>query len=200
MFYRTFSASAFASCLLAFAQPAGAGMADDKLYVTGFLGLQVGGELEAETGSVETSIDSDPGIAVGGALGYGWANVLGGRGSVRTEGEISARRGEPDVPGFDVDDNFTVLTFLGNAWYDIPLNGKAIPYVGGGLGLGRTSSDGEGETGFAWQLGGGVNVKATETLLFGFNYRFIKSNFDTNGIDAHFDGHQLTGSISIPFN
>ncbi len=177
-----------------------ADMATDKLYATGFIGVQTGGELRAGDDGTGTFIDTDLGIAGGGSFGYGWGDLGLLPGTTRTEGEISVRRGELDATLEDGSDaDFTNLTFFANVWQDFPISRDVIPYAGLGLGVGRVSIDDESDSGFAWQVGGGVNVRATEAMFVGFNYRFISTNFDSDGLDGELDAHQLTGSLTIPF-
>ena len=63
------------------------------------------------------------------------------------------------------DENFKLFSAMGILGYDIPTESTVSPYVFGGLGLMSLSSPIEGidgsdsESGFGWQLGGGVGFE-----------------------------------------
>ncbi len=197
----TFGSTTVASLLFGFSLAwAGSGALENQAYVQGFVGAHVGSEVE----DAGIELDANTGIAAGGALGYAFAKPLGLPGAFRTEGEVSVRLSEVDVSGVD----FNVLGFFGNGWIDLPLSDAVVPYVGGGVGLGRIGVDGEDQSGLAWQVGGGVNFNAPDfydgplgDAFFGINYRYVNVNTDdADGDNSDFRGHQIMGSIGIPFN
>lgn len=60
------------------------------------------------------------------------------------------------------DENFKIFSAMGILGYDIPTESTVSPYVFGGLGLMSLGSSLEGtdsESGFGWQLGGGVGFE-----------------------------------------
>ena len=73
---------------------------------------------------------------------------------------------------------------MANAWYDLEIGGLS-PYVGGGIGWARSQADGSygngvpvfnwQESGFAWQLGAGVNFNIAPQTTMGIGYRFFQS-------------------------
>ncbi len=92
---------------------------------------------------------------------------------IRIRAEIAYNRfgakGVEDVGEIEIDGSYSVLSFTGNAIYDLPTEGMVRPYVMGGLGLYRFSSDidadipgvgdvdgGGSSTEFGFNIGGGV--------------------------------------------
>jgi len=73
---------------------------------------------------------------------------------------------------------------LANIWYDIDIGSKFVPYVGGGVGWGRSRFEGvllnDGTTfaaensGFVFQLGGGVNYEVQDGVHLGGGYRYFR--------------------------
>lgn len=183
------------------------GIADNKPYVQGFIGAVVDGSVRAESGGVSGSVDTGTGLAIGGAFGHGFDAPGGLPGSMRGEVEISHRQTNisffDPFDGFDVDADVNNLTGLANLWWDFDLDNSIVPYAGGGIGIGRVGSDGEGETGFAWQIGGGVNMKATEDIFVGLGYRFGSTSVDVDVPGLSADGsvrtHQITANVGLSF-
>ncbi|MEI8186230.1 MAG: outer membrane beta-barrel protein [Chlorobiaceae bacterium] len=73
----------------------------------------------------------------------------------------------------------SALTYLLNGYYDIDLKGSITPYLTAGLGgatlTGKTAgySD-ESHLVFAYQLGAGVGIKASENIVVDLGYRYLK--------------------------
>ena len=117
---------------------------------------------------------------------------------------------------------------MANVWYDIDMGWKAKPYVGGGVGWGRSHLDGvaavttssdccdldgpysfeRNESGFSWQLGAGFNYEVAPGVDLGLGYRFFRGpGFDPvfigkNGIPVKFDNdnHAVSASLTIAIN
>ena len=86
------------------------------------------------------------------------------------------------------------FSLLANVWYDINVGQKWVPYIGGGAGWSRTKVDGAAsisstngggntsaatgwsieKSGFAYQLGAGVNYPIQPGVNLGLGYRFFK--------------------------
>jgi OOP family OmpA-OmpF porin len=80
------------------------------------------------------------------------------------------------------------LSVLANVWYDFNVGGVS-PYIGGGIGWARTELDGNfgvvtpapgvlplsfDDSGFAWQLGAGVNFDIAPNMKLGVGYRYFE--------------------------
>lgn len=77
--------------------------------------------------------------------------------------------------------DLTATYLLANIWYDIPLESKISPYIGGGLGAARvnakvqfagTSGYKDGDTNFAYQLGLGFTYPVGNKLNLDIGYRY----------------------------
>jgi opacity protein-like surface antigen len=152
--------------------------------------------------SGEVSLDTDTGWLAGGVLGYKWGDT-----GLRSEIELSYSQANLDGfdvnfdsdfhssdTGFDADfDGDVAVTYLfGNLWYgfgDMLSMGGISPYIGGGLGMGFVSIDidaiegidldaSSDETGFAYQLGGGLMWAVTDNVALDLGYRYRGVSLD----------------------
>ncbi|MEQ1755411.1 MAG: outer membrane beta-barrel protein [Micropepsaceae bacterium] len=166
------------------------------------------------SGSTTTtfSFDNDTkvGFILSGAVGMHLDGVLPG---LRAEGELAYR--ENDVGGFwstctdetscasnALDYQHSTFSILANAWYDFQVAGLN-PYVGGGLGWADTELDGtfngkssalsESDSGFAWQLGGGLNFDIQPNMKLGIGYRYFVG--PDVSIHAPYSDNPLTGNV-----
>lgn len=160
-------------------------------YLAGFLGVNFPRDTDVSTYDYafderyDDDVEFDPGIAVGGAVGYDY-------GFLRLEGEISYRHAEidtvTDVPSGvaynGVDGDFGALAFMANAFFDLHNNSPITPYWGGGVGFAVlsasdvTSAEGllyeEGEdTVFAYQAGAGVEIALNPFISLDLGYRYF---------------------------
>ena len=166
------------------------------------------------------SVETDPGYIVGGAVGMRiWDPV-------RLEVEVSYAEWDADrvtatdLPGSLTDSmrgDLNALFLLGNIWFDIDTGTVFRPYLGGGAGVGwadaHASFDdppigyGDGEMGFAFQLGGGVQVDLAEHVALDIGYRFKAildvdlDDVDGSGVyeSADFYSHNIQGGIIFSF-
>lgn len=113
-----------------------------------------------------------------------------------------------DTTGGPIDGNMSTFAIMANIWYDIDVGSKVRPYVGLGAGWARSHADavfvttfqnGSPSTGthsntsfdnsgFAWQLGVGVNYEVMPDVDVGVGYRY----FDGPNISNFFDGQSFT--------
>lgn len=143
--------------------------------------------------------DSDTGFVIAGAAGMHFDRWLRG---LRAEIEASYRRN--DVKGSwssdtffgsgsgPIDANLSNFALLANVWYDINVGMKFAPYLGGGVGWDRAEFDGIfvgggpqfhfENSGFAYQLGGGLNYPIQDGVNIGFGYRFFRGPSIKNDI------------------
>ena len=138
------------------------------------------------------SVGGDTGWVVGGAVGYDLNEILRGW---KTELEFSYRENKREgdwrsltSTGTDagrLDFDHTTFAIMANAWYEFPVGGIA-PYIGGGIGWARSSLKGDyvdgltrqafdfDNSGFAWQLGAGVNFPIKPGMSMGLGYRYFR--------------------------
>ena len=123
----------------------------------------------------------DVGFVAGGGLGYAF-------GPARIDVEFSYLSAnfefasEGDNGADTANDNFTALSLLGQAWYDIDLGSFLTPYIGVGAGATNLSVklisddeawfDGAG-WGFAYQAGAGVAFRILAGFSLDVGYRFF---------------------------
>jgi|JI9StandDraft_2_1071091.scaffolds.fasta_scaffold48717_4 opacity protein-like surface antigen len=144
------------------------------------------------TDSLSWSVGGDTGWVVGGAIGYDLNEILRGW---KTELEFSYRENKREGDWSSLTStgtgngqlSFDHSTFavMANAWYEFPIGGIA-PYVGGGIGWARSTFKGDyinglsrepfdfDNSGFAWQLGAGVNFPIKPGMSMGLGYRYFR--------------------------
>ncbi|NIQ01883.1 MAG: outer membrane beta-barrel protein [Nitrospinaceae bacterium] len=133
--------------------------AQDGMYGSVNLGFSFFNEMGIDFGPVERGVDFGIGSVVSFALGTPLNE------NVRVEGEITFRQASVDTfAGFDGEGLAGAVSFMGNGYYDIPLEGSPIkPFVGAGLGFGLLYAAGTGPVGGASTSDSGV----------GFNYQIM---------------------------
>jgi opacity protein-like surface antigen len=68
------------------------------------------------------------------------------------------------------------LSAMANLWVDLPIGGSVTPYAGGGLGLTGYEIDGEGDARFSWQIGAGVAVNVSSTVVLSADLRHRRAS------------------------
>lgn len=139
--------------------------------------------------AVETDTDN-MGLSGGAGLwgGYqfdGWALELGTSYRARHDANFSYTDITSNLPDQGAKGNVQTLDFMLSGLYDLPVNWKLQPYIGGGAGMSYNSVDtdslgvgvtnvGTAETWeFAWQLQGGVKYPLGESSLLRIDYRYV---------------------------
>jgi opacity protein-like surface antigen len=179
---------------------------DSSFYVSLFGGASVPHDLETNyfDEGTDYSVDLKTGYIVGGAIG---ARIWD---PVRAELEVSYSRWKADdyssEEGDDgsVDGDVEATYILGNLWYDFRTESVFTPYAGGGIGIAFVDADttfdgesfgyGDGETGFAFQLGAGVQFGLTEHIALDLGYRF-KGVLDVEFQDSDDEGVYAQGDL-----
>lgn len=102
-----------------------------------------------------------------------------------------------------LDGHISTFAVLANVWYDIDLGSRLHPYVGAGAGWARsriafqavtttfnnsTSDFGDERSGFAYQLGVGLNYDVMPGTQIGIGYRYFRAP----SLDPFFDGKEGT--------
>ena len=166
--------------------------------------------------------DFDTGFIIGGAFGLHMDQWLKG---LSLEVEAAYRRNE--ITGHyttsqnetgSVNGHVSTFSILANAWYEIDIGHKVRPYVGGGVGWARARNDqfwlssagsnvsfsttGE-NSGFAFQLGVGVNYQVMPGVDVGVFYRYFDGpnilayNFNNGPDKIDNVNHALGVNLSI---
>jgi opacity protein-like surface antigen len=189
-------------------------------------------EYEGYAGHYQADPHTETGFIVGGALG---AHVTD---DLRVEVEVAYSENNVDKihyadavnvdnGNYDADGHFEILTFMANLWYDLPLNERLTPYIGGGAGIaivdakaGYSDSNASlydpifdgSETVFAFQLGAGLKWNLWDHVALDVGYRFrgidgprfeskeVDPNQETTDYDADWMwSHNFIGGISLSF-
>jgi opacity protein-like surface antigen len=188
MFVKAGSAAASGTLLLALASvPA---LADGPSGGSPWYGSLFAGA--AWPSDYEPGLDEGVAFVVGGAVGFKFGDNLRGELEISNIGDSADCVGKCLVNSIDVD----VLSFLGNAWLDLPIDGTITPYVGAGVGYAEISLDagafGEvSDWDFVYQAGAGFRVEIAQNTMLDFGYRFRVLD------DADYDAH--IGQIGLTF-
>jgi opacity protein-like surface antigen len=174
----------------------------------------VGGVQPHPDASGEISLDTDTGFLVGGVLGYNWgdtglrselelsysqANLDGF--DVDWDNAGASPHPLPDGDDLDFDGDVSVTYIFGNLWYGFGHMmdmGGLSPYIGGGLGVAFVNVDIDAingvdldasgdETGFAYQLGGGLmwNLADNVALDLGYRWRGVMLEDYEDDLNSH---------------
>lgn len=164
-------------------------------YLTGFVGGAFGGHTEFDD---TFDVDQRAGFLVGATFGYDDL-FPGPAGDFRFEAEVSHR--SQDLKG-PPGDEISVTTLMGNVWYDFYVRGPLVPYLGAGMGVGFLDEAGD-ETGFVFQLGGGLTYHMNPRWFLGVNYRYLVADFDVSGpfndSEVDYSGNQLSFAVGYKF-
>jgi len=152
------------------------------LYLSGNIGFGIRPD-ETDKGPVGGRFENDPAFVINGAIGVELNPMI------RAEGEIGLHSNTADAVGFPDDFTFGVISFMGNAYFDIPTNSPLRPYLGGGVGFaisnledevgGFTGDDSDLVGAFQLMAGIGYDISPKATLTFGYRY-FTTSDPDYN--------------------
>ena len=162
------------------------------------------------------SIDFGYGLDVDAIAGYDF-------GFFRLEGELGYKRLNVDSvtldPGFasnigvvnnnfDISDNSSVISLMGNALLDFEGDDGWAGYVGGGVGRARVKLAGDRDSAFAWQLIAGVRRAVSANIDVGLKYRYFRVtelDFEDDFGTARFNSsgklttHSLLASLIFNF-
>ena len=156
----------------------------DNLYISGNVGWALSNDLNIKdsNGSTTAKQSLKTGINIEGALGSRFDNF-------RLEGEVAYN--PRDIDGV-AKSNVHIASFLANGYYDFTTEGIQ-PYLSAGIGLGWQTNDiivaGKTYSGrlvkLAYQLGAGVAVPISKSVLIDARYRYF-------GMPSITEGNALT--------
>lgn len=175
-----------------------------------------------ESSTLSMSIDPDTGFVIGGAIGTyldAWCKGL------RGELEVSYRRSDAGggwllttsndgTTSGTIDANLSNFAIMANVLYDIDVGSKFKFYVLGGAGWSRAKMDGglisfsgssnsgtfsNETTGFAYQLGLGLNYPVADGVTVGLGYRYFNGPNFRVIVDPIFSGKSADGIFREKF-
>jgi len=175
-----------AATVAAVLMSAGAALAQDTRYVTGYLGISDMGDYDFDFFQTIPSVVVGQGtITTDTGLSYGLAVGMRVAPNLRAEVELSRTSNDTKEigrPFTEYDGSFDATFGMANLWYDIPVQGRLKPYVGGGLGFARVSQDGksgagvtlvdDSDTALAGQLGFGARIQVGDRGQIDIGYRY----------------------------
>jgi opacity protein-like surface antigen len=187
--------------------------------VSVFAGASFPRDLETVYATTDYTLGLKTGYLIGGAIGMNVTDMI------RGEVELSHSRWDANevsyagmVGGPDTADGSIKATYLlANLWGDFENDSSFTPYVGGGAGVGWADGNvthggapfghGDGEMGFAFQVGAGVKFDLTDNVLVDLGYRYksiLNIDFDdTSGVfgpwkDGDVNSHNV--QLGLTFN
>lgn len=200
-------------------------------------GFQSGPSSTVTFGTTAYRLSSDTGFAIGGAVGLHLDQWLHGlRAEVEASYRRNKLKGNWAVTTFfthaagDINGHDSTFALMANVWYDVNVSQKWTAYLGGGAGWARrningalattfttnssnTTHYGHGfnvhESGFAWQVGAGVNYEIQDGVHLGVGYRYFRGPDVRNDIflgkhdlPVNFDqdNHTVQLELSVDIN
>lgn len=170
-------------------------------YFGGGLGVSVGGKADAtvtdSSGTVSGNIDYDTGAMI---------TLVAGKPvkpNIRLEGEMQVT----DNGLKDTDLRMQHVALLGNVLYDFRPAAKVSPYVGAGVGFGRSivelDNSTANDTGLAWQLQAGVSIRQNDRMVWDLGYRYLNQgdfNASEDGVSVDLAGDVHIVGVSLRFS
>ena len=201
-----------------------------KHYVSGFGGIswmqniQTSDTYQSATpGDNETAdVDLGSGLAVTGAIGCDY-------GSYRLEGEVGYQtndinsailsNGITHSPSFPLRGDISVLSLMGNGYYDFDLGSKAELYATAGVGVAQVSAHNitlnypnntdpgwsAHETTLAWQVGAGIAAPIADNVKLDLRYRYFATTDFTcypvylNDVNTNVSSHSVLLGLRVDF-
>lgn len=118
--------------------------------------------------------DNDNAFVGGGGVGYQFNDWF--------RSDVTATYGGSYNIGWWYGGNVSTVTGLANVYLDIPTGGALTPYVGGGAGMTWVKKD---DSGFAFDLTGGLAIDLTDSFKLDFGYRYVNTNAEGSNIGQH---------------
>ena len=183
-------------------------------YVSGNLGVSMPSNSYITDSTIpggKMNIESHSGLALGVAVGYGFAN------NTRIEGEIAYTKNdlnEASLLGVDVDltGDTSSLALLLNGYYDFTNESQFTTSITAGLGVANVElndfnvpgsglpSTNDDDTVFAYQVGLGVGYAVNEKVIVDVKYRYFGTSdlqFDT--AEAEYSGQVVYAGTRVSF-
>jgi opacity protein-like surface antigen len=190
-------------------------VADTGWYLSVFGGGVWASLTQADDGNQDLDFGTDMGWLLGAAVG---AHVTD---NLRAELELSTSSfGVVDVtiddtpPAIGITDGSASASYLlGNLWFDIDTGSGFTPYIGGGLGAGFLSAEGDPAVGdpvdvsgwgWAYQVGAGVKIDVADNIALDLGYRWkaiVDAEVEGGGDDAvaNIGSHVVQVGLTVGF-
>ncbi|MFW6088845.1 MAG: outer membrane beta-barrel protein [Gemmatimonadota bacterium] len=127
----------------------------------------------------------------------GWLGAVGVTFPVGEAGLWAGAEGLYGQNGFaNSDENAKLFSAMGILGYDIPTESSVSPYLFGGLGL-MSLSNGDSESGFGWQLGGGVGFETDGNISPFVEARYQSASIGDEPTDLTVSVFGIEAGVSI---
>lgn len=139
-------------------------------------GVMNNSDVDLESGAVWVASDHD--VEYGTAFAFEGAfgvkqDMFRGELAIGYQSQDVEKLFDTNVSGVDV----SLLSFMANGYADFDMDGGVAPYLMGGIGFATVDvsvdSVSADATPFAWQVGAGIGVKASETITVDLGYRYM---------------------------
>ena len=172
-------------------------------YISASVGAGLAGNQEPAT-IIKYDYDNlDNGIALNGALGYGFEQF---------RAEIAIGYQKHEYSGFEFQGIYgeisnhevSYLTVMANGYYDFDTGSDIIPYLMGGIGIASpdaTSNWVQDDTAFAWQIGAGLGARVSDEVVLDLEHRYLRPEGlkDNFGVDIDWESHNIMAGIRYGF-
>lgn len=175
------------------AAPSLASAAEPYVSLSTGLGIMHDQDITVGSNTAENAVEYDTGFAIQGAIG---AKINNYRGEI----EIGYQSNNLDkIGGIPISDtDISITAYMANAYADINVDNSVSPYLMAGLGFATVSGESEGassdDTVFAYQIGTGISMKATDDVKIDLGYRYFATD-DANdlldGWEVSFDSSKI---------
>lgn len=160
-----------------------AGLSATPAFAAPYLSASAGAGMPGCWEEVGWNSHFETGLALNGAIGYTF-------GAKRVELSVGYQKsGYVEFPAHDA----TIMSCMGNGYYDFDAGSGVVPYVTGGAGVVTVERSflQEGSTDFAWQVGAGLSVNVTKSLKLDLGYRYLRPE----GLECAIDGNPVKWAI-----
>ena len=180
-------------------------MAAEGPYFSGNLGITMPTDSDVSDGGFSAEISYDAGFAIGGALGYNF-------GVGRLEAELGYKTADIDevsangLGSASVNGDLSVLSLMGNGYFDFNLNPTVKPYVMAGIGMANVTLDSndldvdDSDSVFAYQVGAGVGFALNKKVTLDISYRYMGTeDAKIDGVDVEYGSHNILAGVRVQF-
>lgn len=169
-----------------------------QLYAGAYGGLDIGHDGDATQSGAPGVFTMD--------VGFGFGVFAGGYfgEAMRIEGEIGYRSNDlKSFAGSGIGGEVTSLAFMGNAYFDIPVQSVLTPYVGAGFGIADVEMSGfqtGKDTVFAGQVMAGAAIATSPNVSLTFEYRLFGTDEPRiDGFEFEYLHSSILGGVRATF-
>ena len=202
--------AALAGCAVALSATTGLAQSKEGPYITGAAGAAFPRDSDMKGGGLDQSAEMDAGWLALIGVGNNYGN------NFRTEFEVGYQRSSVDkVSGTSASGHMGALSFMGNVYYDFPVDWPVKPFVGVGLGGANVwasnispvigSRVGGSDLGFAWQATAGLSYPINDRMDATLAYRYFdvpslsyKTDAGTS-VDSDYASHMVMVGLRYSF-